>query len=356
VLSRHGSNCGSFKNMLKKILKNILYWFLAIVAFAVLIILILSLNGLPSAQPPYTLGATFRYTSARDLGLDWKKIYLSSMTDLGIKNWRIPAYWEEIEPKKNSFDFSNLDFQVNQAAAHGSKIILVVGRRVPGWPECHMPSWASAENFDQQQKDLTDEITKVVNRYKDNSALQFWQVENEPFLTRFGVCPKYDVAGSLDQEIALVRGLDPKHQIIVTDSGELSIWLRAADRADVFGSTLYRKVYAEKLFHRYIDYHWPAIFFKAKEGLVRLFNHNKPIINIELQAEPWTTKGIGNTSFEEQSITYPPGALTANLEFAHNSGFSTTYFWGVEYWYWAADHGHPEFLKEAKTIISNNQK
>lgn len=328
----------------------------AVLGFLVLIILLLAL-GQPAAKAPFTLGATYRYPSAQALGLDWKKTYVAAMEDLHIKNWRIPAYWEELEKQRGQIDFSNLDFQMREAGSNGAGVILAIGRRVPGWPECHIPDWAAQENMDQQQRDLIDLMTAEVNRYKNDPALKYWQIENEPFLLQFGTCPKYPVAQYLDQEIKLVRSLDPNHQIIVTDSGELSIWIRAADRADIFGSTLYRKVYAQH-FHRYIDYHWPAIIFKAKEGFVRLFNPHKPIVNIELQAEPWTTKGITNTSFEEQAITYPPGSLTDNVAFARKSGFSTSYLWGVEYWYYAAAQGHPEFLNEARQVINsvNNQQ
>src|SRR5262249_27830585 len=156
--------------------------------------------------------------------------------------------------------------------------------RVPGWPECFIPEWAKNLDFAEQQKRLNAEITAVVNRYKNNSALEYWQVENEPFLGNFGICPKFNAAAALDQEIALVRQLDPNHKIMTTDSGELSVWIRAAKRGDVFGSTLYRKVYTEKL-DRYINYHLPPQFFRAKMTLVHLFHPGKPIVNIELQAE-----------------------------------------------------------------------
>ncbi len=302
------------------------------------------------ASPPYVYGVTYQYPYAQALGLDWRKTYQNIFTDLNIKYVRLPVYYDKIEPQKGEFNFSELDYEMSLAQQQNAHVILVVGRRVPGWPECHIPDWTQNYSWDQRQQYLSDEITLVVNRYKNNPALQMWQVENEPFLTRFGKCPAYDNVDYLDQEIALVRSLDPQHAILTTDSGELSVWVRAAKRGDVFGSTLYRKVYADS-FHRYINYHWPPIFFRIKRGFVHLFYPNKPIINIELQAEPWTTKGMINTSFDEMAITLPPGQLTQNVQFAHDSGFGTTYLWGVEYWYWAATKGHPEFLQEAKNIL-----
>ncbi|MDB4939947.1 MAG: hypothetical protein JWO40_372 [Candidatus Doudnabacteria bacterium] len=331
-------------------IEKFLYIIFSIVFVVVGVAIMLSVNQVD--QSPRVYGATFRYPYAQDLlGLDWKKVYVSMIEDIQIKNIRIPVYWDEIEKVQGTYDFSNVDYQVQTAEQYNAKVILVVGRRVPGWPECHIPGWAqSLDNKDPLQAHVMDEIKAVVERYKDSPALIDWQVENEPFLTRFGQCGTYPVAQYLDQEIALVKQLDSNHPVIVTDSGELALWLPAASRADIFGNTLYKKVYADR-FKGYIDYHLPPIFFRAKRGMVHFFYPNKKIINIELQAEPWTTKGITNTSFEEQAITFPTHALRDNVQFAHDAGYSTVYVWGVEYWYWAAQHGHPEFLDEAKQYL-----
>lgn len=333
-------------------LKKIIYWVLGIAAVLAACVLILGRGG--PAKKPYVLGVTFRYMYAQSLGLNWKQTYLDMFNDFHVTNVRIPAYWDVIEKTKEKYDFSDLDYQVQEAQAHKANFILAIGRRVPGWPECHVPSWANSLAEQQRQQALMDEMKQVVLRYKDNPNLTYWQVENEPFLTTFGLCPNYAVAADLDSEIAMVRKLDPNHKIMVTDGGEYSVWVAAARRGDVFGSTFYKKVYTD-FFHSYITYHLPPIFYRFKEGVIHLFWPGKPIINIELQAEPWTTQGIADTSFKDQSITLPPGQMTENLNLAHESGFSVTYFWGVEYWYWAAQHGHPEFLNEAKQLFKENQ-
>ena len=343
--------------MIHKILIGLKRFFIILgILIATLLVILLGLSlTQTTAQPPYTYGVTYRFPYAEALGLDWKQTYVQMIEDLGVKHIRVPVYWNVVEKEKGKYDFASVDFQIQEAEKARAHVILAIGRRVPGWPECHIPGWAEELQMDKQQEELLKVMSATVERYKNSSALSAWQVENEPFLTQFGECPELPVAKYLDQEIAMVRTLDPSRPIVVTDSGELSIWIRAANRADIFGSTLYRKVYADS-FERYINYHWPAIFFRAKEGFVRVFHKDKPIINIELQAEPWTTKGITNTSFEEQAITFGKGSLTENVEFAHRSGFDTTYFWGVEYWYWAERQGHPEFLEEARSFFhSDNQ-
>jgi hypothetical protein len=68
-----------------------------------------------------------------------------------------------------------------------------------------------------------------------------WQVENEAFL-KFGACPWTD-EDFLKKEIAFVKINDPIHKVIVTDSGELSFWIKASQSgADIVGVTTYKKV------------------------------------------------------------------------------------------------------------------
>jgi len=44
----------------------------------------------------------------------------------------------------------------------------------------------------------------VVLKYQNEQNIIAWQVENEPFLSTFGICPKLDRA-LLDSEINLVK-------------------------------------------------------------------------------------------------------------------------------------------------------
>src|SRR3990167_1992502 len=90
---------------------------------------------------PVTWGVTFSDKYARDLELDWHKTYLAMLDDLRVTNVRLIAYWDEIEKAPDVFTYDDLDWQVAEANKRGVKIILVVGRRTPRWPECHDPSW-----------------------------------------------------------------------------------------------------------------------------------------------------------------------------------------------------------------------
>ena len=95
-----------------------------------------------------------------------------------------------MKAKKDNYYFDDIDWQLAQAKDKGVKIIYVVGMKSGRWPECHIPDWANNLS-EQQQKDATlNYIKEVVQRYKDNDAITYWQVENEPFF-HFGECPAW---------------------------------------------------------------------------------------------------------------------------------------------------------------------
>jgi hypothetical protein len=296
-----------------------------------------------------TYGITFSPYQALDLGLDWKKTYLALLDDVGVKNLRLSAYWNRIEPKRGEYDWTDLDFQIKEAEKRQAKIVLSVGRRLPRWPECHDPQWLKEENLAESLKIY---VEAVVNRYKNNPAVVMWQVENEAFHSVFGICPKLDTT-LFDQEIALVKKLDPNRPVVITDSGELSLWLKAGKRGDAFGSTLYRHVFSD-VFNRYWINYNPYWLYRAKGGLMKLLNGKKELMIIELQAEPWTTKGILGTSIEEQFKTMSMEKFKTILSVGKATGFEKQYLWGGEWWYWMKQNGHPEFWETARILMNKN--
>ena len=304
-------------------------------------------------------GVTFSYPYAKSLGLDWKAAYLAILDDLKPKRVRLSAYWDEVENTQNQFDFNNdpqnqseLNFQVNQAGRRGVKIVLALGRRLPRWPECHDPSWIGKLSADELQTAQLSYMEAVVRQYQNDPNIIAWQVENEPFLSTFGICPALDT-NFLDTEIALVKKLDPSRPVIVTDSGELSFWFHSGGRGDIFGTTLYRYVFSD-VFKRYWTNHIPALYYRFKAGLLRLLHPGKQIAIMELEAEPWTTNGIPNTPLDQQFKTMSPAQFDTIVGVARSTGFSPQYLWGVEWWYWMkTTQGHPEFWDKAKQLMAN---
>ena len=87
--------------------------------------------------------------------------------------------------------------------------------------------------------------------------------------------------------------------IVVTDSGELSLWVPAAKRADIFGTTLYRDTYSQ-LLKAYVHYPIEPGFFRFKKNISRLFANPQKWVVIELQAEPWGPRPFQYLSQEER--------------------------------------------------------
>lgn len=298
-----------------------------------------------------TFGVTFSNSYASFLLPDWKKTYKQMFDDLKITYLRLPAYWENIEDTEGSFNFTDIDFMITEAQKHQAKVILVLGIKQPRWPECHSPAWAKELSVVDRQKKVLIFIEKMVNKYKDNPAISGWQVENEPLLS-FGseICDPPDRV-FLKSEVDLVRKIDSKHPIILTDSGELRLWVTPMKLSDILGTTLYRSVY-NPLFG-YFYYPLPPAFYNLKSNLVRniFAPNNLKTILIELQTEPWSPQGVPSSSIAQQMAVFSPQDFKKNIEFAKRTGIDEIYLWGVEWWYFMALHNHPEYLDYAKSLM-----
>lgn len=298
-----------------------------------------------------TLGVTFSPTYTEYLGLDVKKTYLSILDDLKVKNLRIPTYWNDTEKEPGKLNFDNIDFMVSEASKRQAKIILVVGIKQPRWPECFTPDWANKLSVSERQQKALDYIQKIVSRYQNQDNITAWQIENEPFVGWFGEnCDPLDRT-FLNQEIALVKKLDPNRSVVVTDTGEWSSWTDAMKSSDVLGISLYRKAHNPKF--GYITYPFFPTMYTVKSTVIKgLFApQNQKTIITELQAEPWTQNGIIDTSVIDQTKLFPAQDLQNNLEYAKRTGINEIYLWGVEWWYYMASEGHPEYLELVKNLL-----
>jgi hypothetical protein len=314
--------------------------------FLILIILIyFSLWIFDFSNQNQTFGITFSETYAQSLGLNSRQAYLDILNELNFNKLRLIAYWNLIEPEKNNFNFDYLDFQINEAAKRNKEIILAIGFRVPRWPECHIPEWAKNLKNDEFQKELFNYLEKVINRYKNSPAVKIWQVENEPFLTFFGICPKPNEA-LFNHELNFVKNLDSEKPILITDSGELSPWINTIGKSEIFGTTLYRIVWNK--YSGFIKHFIPPAAYSFRAWLVKKFTPTKKIIIAELQAEPW----IPNSSYslEKQIQTFTLKDLKNNINFARKTGISEIYLWGAEWWYLLKLNNKPQYWEEIKKL------
>jgi hypothetical protein len=322
-----------------------------VVGALVLVLFLLSVKGMP-AKPIY--GVSFSKFHSDELKLDWKKVYLALLDDLKVRNFRFSAHWPEIEPQDGKFDFSALDFQMQEARKRGASVILAVGRRLPGWPECHEPEWAQKLTYEERRQRILRIVEILINRYKDFENIKYWQVENEPFLSLFArpACGPLDKE-LFEQELALVRKLDPGKPILITESGELSTWRKGYKYGDAVGVSMYLYIWDP---HRG-PFKYPNIpaIFRIKQNLARLiygiFYGQKPVIVAELSAEPWLLQPIVETPLGVQLGRMDLAKFNEMIDYGRKTAFDTFYLWGAEWWYWVKERGRPEFWERARALF-----
>ena len=305
-------------------------------------------------NPPekFDYGVSFSKFHSDELGLDWKETYLAILNDLNVKKFRFTAHWPLTEPEEGKFNFVELDFQVQEAQRAGASVILAIGRRLPGWPECHEPDWAKDYSTEEKHEKINAYIKTVIERYKNYENIIYWQVENEPYLTFFGLnCGELN-EDFLKEEIKLVSSLDPSRPIIITDSGEFGTWYKAYQRGDVFGTSMYLYVWWRNYIGP-IRYPITPGFFRIKRNLVNLIYGKKPSLVIELSAEPWLLEPIVDTSIEVQLGRMGIDKFNEMIEFSGATSFDIFYLWGAEWWYWMNQNNHPEFWERAQQLFNN---
>lgn len=300
-----------------------------------------------SQEAAVDFGATFSQKYAAELKLDWQKVLTALLDDLKIRQFRLVAYWDLIEKEKGSYDFSDLDWQIQEIQKRGGKIILAIGQRVPRWPECHWPAWSNQQLEAERQQSLKGLLKATVEHFKRHQSIIAWQVENEPFLKVFGQCPQTD-KDFYQQEIDLVKSLDSR-PIVVTESGELSSWLRGAALGDRVGTSVYRITWNQVL--GYFSYPLPPAHYYLKSRLVGWLSGNKEIFVSEMQAEPWLGRPMTETSLEEQYRSMNLEKFRKNIEYAKRTGLSPIYLWGSEWWYWLQEQGDDSIWQAASEIF-----
>lgn len=336
-------SAGMFSNGVKKI-------FINLVLFAFVLALFFAWQFPESADPGW--GLNFSITHAQYLGFDWKKMYLDMLDDLKPKRLRVMALWEVVEPEREKYNFADIDYILTEAEKRGVKVIITLGHKQPGWPECHHPAWYERMTDYQREEALLDLAAQSVSHWKDFPAVSAWQVENEPFFVFGPDCPAISKA-LLKREIAVVKAIDPGRPVMLTDSGEKSFWLPTAlAGADIFGSTMYRKIYHHKR-QKYVQYFVPPLWYQIKGGMLKSLLGIDRFIGVELQAEPWFESDVFTTPWDRQKSLVNADILNEYADFARRTGFAENYFWGVEWWYYAKHtKGDDELWQTAKKILS----
>jgi hypothetical protein len=285
------------------------------------------------AAEPRTIGVSFVPDYAQSLGLD-PQATMDGLVDIGAKEFRLVSYWSDGEQTKGQYDFSQLDWQFRKAEAAHAKITLAIGLRQPRWPECHMPDWATNEPASVWEPQLERFMVTTMNRYKDSPSLKSYQLENEYFNRAFGSCTNYD-RSRLVREFNIAKKTDPHHPVIISRSNNGIGLPLGAPTPDMYGVSVYKRVWDAGATHRYLEYPFPSWYYAFLAGVQKIHDGREMIIH-EMQAEAWAPNGksITETSLAEQNKSLDAKRLEGRFGYGKASGLRQIDMWGGEYWYY----------------------
>ncbi len=318
---------------------------------AIVLIFVLVMLAQKPVPEKITYGMSFNTPYARELGLDWRQTYDAILDDLGVRHLRLAAHWPMVEPRPNIYNFEELDYQIKRAEEVGAEIIFAVGRRLPRWPECHIPEWTKNMSKEEMQKSQLDYMRMVIERYKHSPAIVVWQIENEPYLELFAFehCGKLD-EDFFDKELALVRELDETRKILVTDSGNLGSWQKPYEKGDMFGTSVYVHFWNQELgqFRTVL----PPWFYRVKDNFWKTFYGQKESILVELSLEPWLIAPVTDVPIEVQFTRMNLDKFEDIILYAEQTRFEKQYLWGAEWWYWLYLQGHEELWERGQQLFA----
>ena len=308
-----------------------------------------------AAAEPVHIGTTFSARQCRYLGVDAKKT-LKEILKTKFDLIRFSAYWDELEPQEGIYDFSGLDWQIAEAASKQVPIVLTVGMKAPRWPEYFIPVWALKRLQLRKGADVSQHaylrqrtlqfLEAVVQRYRNEPMIRYWQVENEP-LDRVGPGFWWIGPAFVQQEAALVRRLDAMHRPILLTAVTypnpllrkfMYLFMRhdTIDEALRLGDVLGVNVYPVVGHHWFLkkSYYWTTPEERRtylSSILQRPRRGRKPVWVTELQAEPWEPNQLVYTA-PAPPPTGDPSLLPQNIEELRALGIETVLLWGAEYW------------------------
>lgn len=313
--------------------------------------------ALKHADEPLQIGVTFIPSYARYFDLDPQQTMAAIIDELGITRLRLVTYWKVGEPVKDSYDFSEFDWQMKMAEEKGVKVSLAIGLRQPRWPECHAPTWAEQMPMEQWSVELKDYMKAIIERYQTSPALESYQLENEFFMDVFGICPDHSRERLID-EYNFVKSLDSEHPVIISRSNN---WVGIPinePQPDQFGISVYKRVWDKTITKRYFEYPMPPWFYGFLAGAGEIATGKDMIIH-ELQAEAWLPESFAindPNDIAEMEKSMTPDRLQKRIKYAADSGIRTVDLWGAEWWYWQKEKlDRPELWQAAQTSINQLQ-
>lgn len=336
------------------------------------------LNPYPKKNVPLGFrtkyGFSYSFTQARWYGYDGRAQFIKLLDEIKFDWVRLPFFWDEMTDETGNLKVDDLDFAVSEAQKRNVKVIIVLGAKVPFYPEFHLPSVQSSKlSFGENIKlgsaisfDLLTIDSKVVSHFSKFDNVSYWQVENEPFLPNIN---KFRIDKSLiGAEAKVVRSNDPKKRpIILTSDGPTVFNNHWRDLfpilmpGDVFGSNAYFKTQGTYLasFSKF-NVNWPKGFYWPVQSWYLLSpsfeksgefssQHGVGFWIMEMQAEPYirdlTDAGKDKFSFMAEDIIRADNFLTSRR-------IESIGFWGANFWIYREKIGDSSWINAVKGIVN----
>jgi hypothetical protein len=294
-------------------------------------------------------GASFSQVQAERYGSDWRKNYLALLDDLNFKKIRISAYWDRIEPSEGKYDFSEVEWMLDEADKRGTKVTLVIGQKNLRYPECYYPEWVNLGDSQKTSDQAIAMIQNVAEHFKSYPALEKWQLENEFLLKSFGKCEGSLLTNEqLKKELTALQSVDNTRKIVLTQSDQFGFPVKGPF-ADEFGVSMYRWSWDKRI--GYWRYPQNGKYFWWKASLINAI-HGQDVIVHELQAEPWGPLGNENISASEASRTMDSQKLLDNIEYGKETRMKEIYLWGSEWWWHTKQLGQNDIWETVKKVVS----
>ena len=330
------------------------------------------------------IGISFRPLQAADLGLDPQEA-LRSLLAYPFEIIRIGAYWNRIEQRPGGFEPAELDRELDAVEAAGKQVILCVGAvKTFGYPEFFVPAHHVREPLregslvtPEARTELLDaaveHITRLVERYRDRSAITAWQVEHEA-VDPLGMEHSWRLAEAFARrEVEAVRAADPDRPVMMNGFLAMSAPVRiqqqwrtrdqgdslavAQHLADIVGVDVYPRhaLAAAGPLTLYLDGSGGQASRRRREELLAWAAvPGRQLMIAEGQAEPWEAVTTPPSPPGRVMRSCRPEDLIANYNDClrwGSSAISAYLFWGAEYWLLRDRQGDPSYLRALGRLL-----
>ncbi len=294
-------------------------------------------------------GVSFSIKQSRDFKIDQIDALKFLIYTMGFRRFRLMSYWDEHEAVPGNYNFDELDQQINLIKNVGGEISLCLGVRQPRWPESHWPKWALKLPRAERYERLCKYIKIVVERYRDESCITSYQLENEALNRSFGTNGDFNRT-RLKDELKIIKKIDPSKSVIMSTSNTWGIPLRRPT-PDAFGFTFYQTQFEKG---SYTKNKLPYWWWHARAILIKIITGRRSFIH-ELQAEPWGPKSIWEMTTEEQDKSMDSKQLKTNIHLARKTKLLPIDLWGGEWWYWRHLQGDDDIYKTVIKHLSSDE-